>query len=236
MSRQWIKGRQGVPSGARACDLGCGGGDLLTRLSRLGHEVVGVEPDPAAREVVRGKGHRVLAGTAEELPEEIRGERYDLVVLSHVLEHCLDPGRAVANATGLLADRGVLAIETPNNDARGLGRAGVLWPWLDVPRHLNFFTSRSLAAICEGAGLSVRGVEYCGYTRQFLPGWIRAERRIRDAFSAGGGDAAGLPGPHRESSAWWLLLSTAWAPDRLKCDSVRVIAGRPSPPTPEEHR
>src|SRR5262249_11638886 len=143
----WLRAR--VPPGARACDLGCGSGDLLTRLARLGHEVVGAEPDPAAREVVRGKGHRVLAGTAEELPEEIRGGRHDLVVMSHVLEHCLDPKRAVANAAGLLAEGGLLVIETPNNDARGLGRAGVLWPWLDVPRHLNFFTSRSLAAICE---------------------------------------------------------------------------------------
>jgi SAM-dependent methyltransferase len=60
------------PPKARVCDLGCGNGDVLTRLSRLGHEVIGVEPDSTAREIARGKSHRVLSGTAEELPDEIR--------------------------------------------------------------------------------------------------------------------------------------------------------------------
>jgi 2-polyprenyl-3-methyl-5-hydroxy-6-metoxy-1,4-benzoquinol methylase len=225
MDDAWLQGH--FRPGARVCDLGCGGGDLLARLSRLGHEVVGVEPDAVAREIARGRGHKVLPGMAEELPEEVRGERYDVVVMSHVLEHCLEPRLAVSNAAGLLAERGILVIETPNNEARGLERAGVLWPWLDVPRHLNFFTSKSLASICTDSGLSVQAVEYRGYTRQFLPDWIRTERRIRDVFSAEGGETGGLPGPHRGYNSWLLLLSTARAPDRLKCDSVRVIVGRP---------
>jgi 2-polyprenyl-3-methyl-5-hydroxy-6-metoxy-1,4-benzoquinol methylase len=227
MDDSWLQ--EHLSPGARVCDLGCGSGDLLAQLSRLGHEVIGAEPDPVAREIARGKGLKALPGTAEELPEEVRGERYHLVVMSHVLEHCPDPRLAVSNAAGLLAERGLLVIETPNNEARGLERAGVLWPWLDVPRHLNFFTSRSLASICTDSGLSVQAVEYRGYTRQFLPDWIRTERKIRDVFSAGVGDVRELPGPHRGYNSWLLLLSTAWAPDRLKCDSVRVIVGRPSP-------
>ena len=103
---------------ARVCDLGCGNGSVLTRLSRLGHEVTGVEPDSAAREIARGMGHRVLSGTAEELPDEIRNERFDRIVMTHVLEHCLDPRLAVSNAAGLLAERGLLIIETPNNEAK----------------------------------------------------------------------------------------------------------------------
>jgi 2-polyprenyl-3-methyl-5-hydroxy-6-metoxy-1,4-benzoquinol methylase len=213
---------------ARVCDLGCGKGDLLTRLSRLGHEVIGVEPDTTAGEIARGKGHRILPGTAEELPAEIRNERYDCIVMSHVLEHCLDPKLAVSNATELLAERGLLIIETPNNEAKGLKQAGVLWPWLDAPRHLNFFTSQSLQSICEASGLSVKDVEYSGYTRQFNPEWIGMERRIRDVFSARVSRLSELPSPNRGSNSWRLLFSTARSSSRLKYDSVRVIAGRPA--------
>jgi 2-polyprenyl-3-methyl-5-hydroxy-6-metoxy-1,4-benzoquinol methylase len=89
MDDSWLQGR--LAPGARVCDLGCGNGGLLARLDRLGREAVGVEPDPIAREVGRGRGHEVLPGTAEELPDEVRDRRFDCVAMSHVLEHCLDP-------------------------------------------------------------------------------------------------------------------------------------------------
>lgn len=220
----WLKNH--FHPGSRVCDLGCGNGNLLTQLSRLGHQVIGVEPDPNAGEIARGKGHRALPGTAEELPEEIRNDRFDGIVMSHVLEHCLDPKLAVSNAVGLLAEGGLLIIETPNNEAKGLEQSGVLWPWLDAPRHLNFFTRKSLQSLCEAAGLSVKSVEYRGYTRQFHPEWIGMERKIRDVFSTRVRHLRELPSPHRGANSWRLLFSTARSSDRLKYDSVRVIAGR----------
>jgi SAM-dependent methyltransferase len=221
MDDAWLQGH--LSPGATVCDLGCGNGDLLARLSRLGCEATGVEPDSKACEVARGKGHRVLTGTAEELPAEVRGERYDCVVMSHSLEHCLDPGLAVSNAAGLLADRGLLIVETPNSEAKGLERAGVLWPWLDVPRHLNFFTGQSLRSLLARSGISVQAVEYQGYTRQFSPSWIRWERDIRGTFAAKAGRSGRLPSPRRGLHSWSLLFSTAWSSERLKCDSVRVV-------------
>ncbi len=78
---------------AKVCDLGCGNGDLLSRLQRLGHEVVGIEPDPDASGVARLQGVRVVQGTAEDLPEEVEKQRFDCVIMSHVLEHVRDPLR-----------------------------------------------------------------------------------------------------------------------------------------------
>lgn len=226
LDESWFRER--FSSRANVCDLGCGSGDLLATLARLGHDVTGVEPDPKAREVAIEKALRVFAGTAEELPAEIENERYDCVVMSHVLEHTLDPGRAIGNAIRLLAEHGILVIETPNNQAKGLQRSGALWPWLDVPRHLNFFTSESLRAICEAHELRVRDLQYRGYTRQFDPDWIRTEERIRDIFAAKVGHMDGLPEANRAASCWYLLFSSVWSPARLKYDSVRVIAERPS--------
>jgi 2-polyprenyl-3-methyl-5-hydroxy-6-metoxy-1,4-benzoquinol methylase len=221
----WLRGHL-IPR-AKVCDLGCGNGDLLTRLVHLGCEVTGVEPDPDACQTARKQGHRVLPGTAEELPDEIRRERYDCVVMSDVLEHCLDPRLAVSNAASLLADRGTLIIQTPNNGARGLQRAGILWPWLDVPRHLNFFTSNSLQVIFAKAGISVQFVEHYSYTRQFYPNWIDGERNIHDLFAERVDCSIKLPSPHRGLNSWLLLFSTAWSSDGVKYDSVRVVGRRP---------
>src|SRR5262249_34542504 len=123
-------------------------------------------------------------------------------------------------------DQGTLVIETPNNEARGLALAQVAWPWLDVPRHLNFFTTRSLHVICAAAGLSVREVEYTGYTRQFQPDWRDRERQIRARFSTLARSPDALTQPPRPSSSWRLLLATAWSSGKFKYDSVRVLARR----------
>jgi 2-polyprenyl-3-methyl-5-hydroxy-6-metoxy-1,4-benzoquinol methylase len=224
MDAAWLQGH--FSPAARVCDLGCGNGYLLDRLSGLGYEVTGVEPDPKAREAVRTRGHRVLPGTAEELPDEVRRERYDGVLMSHTLEHCLDPGLAVSNAAGLLADRGLLIVETPNSESKGLERAGVLWPWLDVPRHLNFFTRESLRSLLAKSGIAVEAVEHYGYTRQFEPDWIRWERDIRDRFAAKADRSGGLPSPRRGLHSWSLLFATAWSSERQKYDSVRVVGRR----------
>jgi hypothetical protein len=149
--------------------------------------------------------------------------------MSHVLEHCLDPRLAVSNAAGLLAERGLLVVETPNNGAEGLQQAGVLRPPLDVPRHLNFFTNRSLQSICEASGLFVTNVEYYGYVRQFLPKWIATELRIREIFAAKVGRPGSLPSRNRGINSWGLLLSTVRSRARLKYNCIRVVAARPGP-------
>ena len=107
------------------------------------------------------------------------------MVISHVLEHCRDPIAALANARALLSDRGVLMVETPNSAALGCKVRGAGWYWLDVPRHLNFFTEDSLRTLCAHVGLLPQRAEYSGFSRQFSVGWIEAETRIRLASTGG---------------------------------------------------
>src|SRR5207245_1074357 len=104
------------------------------------HEVLGIEPDRKALETALARGVSVLSGSAEALPPSVPSGRFDVVVFSHSLEHCREPLKAVRNAARLLAVDGTLVLETPNNASRGLKQAGTAWLWLDVPRHLNFFT------------------------------------------------------------------------------------------------
>jgi SAM-dependent methyltransferase len=207
-----------LPTGSSTVlEIGCGDGELLAAFRAIGWAGVGVEPDPAARAVAAHRGLEVYDGTGEELPPVIQDRDFDLVIFQHVLEHCLEPLRALRAVTTHLKPGGVLVIETPNTDAAGCRAAGPAWPWLDVPRHLNFFTDSSLRRACRAAGLTPVATEYTGYTRQFQRPWLEVERRIRSAFSP---DTA--PGLSRR--AWRLLVQTAFSPARYKYDSLRIIA------------
>ena len=200
-----------VPPRPTVCELGCGNGSFLAQLASRGAKVIGIEPDEQACSAAL-KHVPVLRGSAEDLPRVLPLGRHDLVIMSHALEHCTDPVAATRNVYALLKPAGFAALAVPNNEAIGLKLAGPAWRWLDVPRHLNFFTAASLRSLCERSGLTIVSTHYDGYCRQFSDEWIREERRISREFGI------------RERSPWWLLARTAFAKPQHKYDSVWVIA------------
>ncbi len=214
-----------IPARARqGLEIGCGDGDRMRTFGPFLQHVRGVEPDPRAVRVARERGLDVLSGTAEVLPAGVRDRRYDLVVFSHVLEHTLDPVLALANARDLLADDGIMSVEVPNNACEGSRRMGAAWRWLDVPRHLNFFTPDSLQACAEAAGLRVRAVLYRGYVRQFTPGWMMDEARITAELQHRAMTPEDVARQVQHSAR--LLAATAMAHPSRKYDSVRVLCSR----------
>lgn len=211
--------------GARVLDLGCGSGGFLAAMKEQGATVTGVEPDEKAREAVRSRGIAVHAGTAEDVPSEVMSQRFDVIATQHVLEHCVDPLKALRNVKQMLAPGGVYLCDVPNNNAIGLRRAGAAWHWLDVPRHINFFTRKSLAEAARRAGLEVAGEEYCGFTQQVAPIWVGFEKTSTERINAAAGRNVrpdGLMPGHFQ--AWKLLIALARASDDERYDTLRLIA------------
>lgn len=214
-----------IPETARqGLEIGCGDGDRMRTFGPYLEHVRGVEPDARAVGVARQRGLDVHEGTAEVLPPAVRDRRYDLIVFTHVLEHTLDPVLSLSNARDLLSEGGVMSIEVPNNACEGSRRMGSAWRWLDVPRHLNFFTPDSLKACAEAAGLKVQAVLYRGYVRQFMPDWIVDEARISADMEGRAVTQADIDRQVRHSLR--LLARTALAHPARKYDSVRVICTR----------
>lgn len=209
------RGRPLVPTpsqGKSMCDVGCGAGDLMDRYAAAGYDVTGVDPDPGA--LAHKKFKSVHVGSAEQLPGQLDARSFDVVVMSHSLEHCIDPVLAVKNCARITKPGGQITIEVPNGSAFGLNMHGAIWPYADVPRHLSFFTERSLTRLMSRFA-KVSDVSYVGFNRQFYREWIN-----RQASNAA---ANGINRTY-EIDAWLRLARGVVSPRRKKYDSVRVTA------------
>lgn len=141
--------RRAVP-GATLLDVGCGNGEFLDLAAKLGWKVEGIDFDPQAVEVARQRGLVVHRGGINTLDD--RAEYYDVITLSHVIEHVHDPLGLLRGCFRLLKPSGRLWLETPNLESTGHTYYGCHWQDLDPPRHLILFTWGSLDSALAQVG------------------------------------------------------------------------------------
>lgn len=203
------------------CEIGCGNGDNLKQFRDAGFDVVGIEPDTSARNVAKEAIETVYKGTAENLPDEVTHRQFDVVLMSHVLEHCLDINEAMLNVNNILRKGGLLILEVPNCRSLGFELYQEAWPWTDIPRHLNFFTPASLSSACKNHGFRISSTKYRGFCRQFSNSWLKTEEEIWRAFN---GKSATNKLPNFKSRSLKLLLRSLFVSKERKYDSVRILA------------
>lgn len=136
--------------GRNLLDVGCGNGDFLLLASEAGWNVKGVEPDPKAVEVARSRNLEVMQGSIEEAVKA--GELFDVITMSHVIEHVHDPVNFVRLAHQCLKPGGILYIDTPNIEGPGASIFGKNWRGIEAPRHLVLFSDFGLRTVLEGVG------------------------------------------------------------------------------------
>ena len=82
-----------------------------------------------------------------------RNQKYDLIILRHVLEHAHHPVELLKFLGDRLAPDGILYIEVPNLDSGCAKVFGKNWKGYYVPRHIFHYTICSLTEIITAAGL-----------------------------------------------------------------------------------
>jgi SAM-dependent methyltransferase len=161
----------------RLLDIGCNEGRGLKIYRQNGFSPEGLELNPVAAAVARSAGF-----TVHETPLQAFGPAtaYDVVVLSNVLEHSLDPRRMLRDVARILKPEGQLWISCPNSESwlrRVFGRAWINW---HVPFHIVHFSSSTLRELLVETGFT--GVKM----RQITPALWVASSVITHLFARAG--------------------------------------------------
>jgi len=102
-------------SGLRILDIGCGAGLLCEPLTRLGAQVIGVDPSAsniAAAKLHADKGHLSIDYRCTTVEEMDVRERFDIVLAMEVVEHVSDVGIFLSRCAAMLKPGGVMVVST----------------------------------------------------------------------------------------------------------------------------
>jgi 2-polyprenyl-3-methyl-5-hydroxy-6-metoxy-1,4-benzoquinol methylase len=100
------------PNRGRMLEIGAGHGEFLALARSVGWQVSGIEPSKTA--VAHARLHQNLELVPTTLEAYTTDEQFDVIYLSHVFEHVLEPSAVLATIKRLLAPGGLLALEVPN--------------------------------------------------------------------------------------------------------------------------
>lgn len=174
----------------RLLDVGCNEGRGLRIYARNGFQAEGLDLNEAAAAVARDAGLTVHTRLLEEFHPEAP---YDVVVLSNVMEHSLDPRKMLGEVHRILANGGQIWISCPNNESWLRGVFGKSWINWHVPFHTFHFSAkvlRRLLAEIGYTGVEIQTVTPAPWVAQSVITYLFARkgeknRRLRNPFLVG---------------------------------------------------
>lgn len=154
------------PAVATLLDFGCASGLLLRAIHRAYPEtrLAGLEIDMKYRDRVCSIADRVEYFGDGHIPS---GRRFDLITMSHVLEHLVDPIGELRALRNALAEDGRLLITVPDLRTSPFD--------LMIADHCTHFTAETLRAAVESAGFTIEA-----FSGSWLPKELTLIARVDD--------------------------------------------------------
>ncbi len=161
-----------VGTGLKILDVGCGYGQNGEEMIKRGNTVFGIDILPVAIE--KAKSRLTYAAVAdfsrpENIPEEIKREKFDMVVFSDILEHVYDPMCLIRNAIPMMKENAILLVSVPNI-ANWLNRLKLFFGHWEYTvsgvmdrTHIRFFTLKSIKQLIQASGFDVINVSATPY-------------------------------------------------------------------------
>lgn len=131
----------------RILDIGCSTGNLLGLFRNNGYtRLLGIDPSPNCKLYARREfGVAVETATLESFRLK---QRFDLIILSNVLEHLPDVQKSIRIIGSMLSDKGMVYVAVP--DVHNFYRH-VKEPFYEFSlEHINFFSDKTLQYAMSG--------------------------------------------------------------------------------------
>lgn len=172
-----ILARSGNGARPLLLDVGCGNGGMVQLANELGFEAHGCDYESEAVKFATSRGLAVTPGGME--PYLAGGSMFDMVVLSHVLEHVFDPFEFLKMIHSVLKPGGMLYIELPGLRAVTFARyRGNFLRYLRMFHPFNF-DLHSLSVIAARAGFILEQGD------EWITAWFRKEASGAPALPQG---------------------------------------------------
>jgi SAM-dependent methyltransferase len=134
-------------------DVGAGSGQIVKRLQQVGYDAIGIDPFVTA-DIHNGTRLLVKKCTLADLRN-----RFDVILLSHSLEHVPDQVGTLRHVAQHLHEGGRAIIRIPLA-LEAWRRDRIQWRELDPPRHFVLHTPISFEMACRASGLMIRKVTF----------------------------------------------------------------------------
>jgi 2-polyprenyl-3-methyl-5-hydroxy-6-metoxy-1,4-benzoquinol methylase len=156
LQMQWLlkKALAACPNAESMLDIGAASGYLVGAGQGRGLHADGIEPSAM---LVQAAREQFNVSLVQGVFPDVQPPRsaYDLVFLVDVIEHVADPVGLLRAAAGLLTDRGVMLIVTPDLRSLAARLFGRRW-WHYRLAHVGYFDRRTFALAASAAGLRPR--------------------------------------------------------------------------------
>jgi 2-polyprenyl-3-methyl-5-hydroxy-6-metoxy-1,4-benzoquinol methylase len=145
-----------TPKNSSLLDVGCGLGWLLKQAAALGYNAQGI--DSSVTFVKAGRKLLGVKSRVKTLEELNTNKKYDVIVMSHVIEHVEDHKIFLKKTRELLKPNGKLLIACPNIDSILFKIQKDKWFPLSPGVHLWQFSKRTLSRLLKNNGFKIEKI------------------------------------------------------------------------------
>jgi SAM-dependent methyltransferase len=178
-------------------DIGCSSGSFLSMFKGGSWKLYGIEASPLTGQKARAAtGGEIFIGDA--LTANFPDETFDVITCIDVIEHLYEPRKVIAEVSRWLKPGGIFYVFVPNPVSWESRLFRSYWYGLDLPRHLQHFSPKSLGKLAASVGLrQLRLVTPSDSHLEYSLGLRLADWRVRNRGKSPLASAGKLSLPRR---------------------------------------
>ncbi len=154
--------------------------------ARTDFEVTGLEPSRWATQEAQKRFKVECYAESIENPKSIQGRSFDVVAMSDVIEHLLDPKAAILSSRNFLKPGGILYLLTPDIGSLSAKIMRSYW-WGLRPAHIYYFSRQTLTRMLIENGFEILTIKSFGRIFSYSYWLSRLKNYPKSVFLTVGG-------------------------------------------------